>query len=38
MAMVEQSAGGVFSRGDEVTASIKPAAVHVIQEEPEIVA
>jgi hypothetical protein len=28
----------IFARGDEVTASIKPAAVHVIQEEPEIVA
>jgi tungstate transport system ATP-binding protein len=33
-AMVGQWAGGVFSPGDEVSASVKSAAVHVIQEDP----
>jgi tungstate transport system ATP-binding protein len=37
-ATVDQGTGMIFARGDEVTASIKPVAVHVIQEEPEIVA
>jgi tungstate transport system ATP-binding protein len=33
-AMVEQRAGSVFSPGDEVSASVRSAAVHVIQEDP----
>lgn len=37
-ATVDQHRGFVFSRGDEVSASIKPAAVHVIQEGPKTVA
>jgi hypothetical protein len=32
MVTAEQNAGVVFSRGDEVSASIKPVAVHVIAE------